>query len=152
MEVIPYLDFTGRCEEALDFYRQAVGATVIFVMRYKDAPPSPDMCSTRDPNKIMHASFKVGDSTIMASDGRADAPTNFKGIVLSLNLCNVPDSQKFFAALAEGGQVHMPLGKTFFSPSFGMLVDRFGVSWMVHVPSMPEPSHATSQQEAHAHA
>jgi PhnB protein len=132
--VQPYLIFGGQCEEAIEFYRQAIGAEVEMVMLHKDSPeaPPPGMLEPGFENKVMHASFRVGGSTIMASDG-CDKGTGFSGFSLSLSVPTEAEADRAFAALSDGGQVTMPLGKTFFSPRFGMLVDRFGVAWIVIV-------------------
>jgi PhnB protein len=136
MKVQPYLNFDGRCEEALEFYRKALSAEVEMLMRFKDNPePQPGMTSPGSENKVMHASFRIGDSTIMASDGRCTGQSKFLGITLSLQPKSEAEADKLFAALSDGGQVQMPLAKTFFSPRFGMVADRFGVSWMVVVMS-----------------
>ena len=136
MQVQPYLFFEGRCDEALEFYRRTLGAEVTMLMRFKDNPePQPGMTSPGSENKVMHASFRVGDSTIMASDGRCTGQSKFQGITLSLLPSTVAEAEKLFAALGDGGQVQMPLTKTFFSPSFGVVADRFGVSWMIVVMS-----------------
>jgi len=136
MQVQPYLFFEGRCEEAIEFYRKALGAKVEMMMRFKDSPEpiQPGMCAPGSEDKVMHASFKVGDSAIMASDGRATGKPVFQGVALSLTVPTEAEADRKFGALADGGQVQMPLGKTFFSPRFGMVADRFGVSWMVIVP------------------
>ena len=136
MQVQPYLFFEGRCEEALEFYRKAVGAEITMLMRMKDSPepPPPGMVPPGSDNKVMHASFTVGQSTLMASDGRASGQPAFKGFSLSLMAADAAEAQRLFTALGEGGQVQMPLGKTFWSPAFGMVEDRFGISWMVQVP------------------
>jgi PhnB protein len=135
MQVQAYLNFNGRCEEALEFYRGAVGAEIELMMRMKESPepPPPGSQPPGMENKIMHASFRIGETTLMASDGRCTGATTFEGITLSLTVADETECKRRFAALAEGGQVHMPLTKTFFSPSFGMLADRFGVPWMVLV-------------------
>jgi PhnB protein len=136
----PYLFFDGRCEEALEFYRSALGAEVLFMMRFKDSPepPQPGGCATPgSENKIMHASVRIGDSTIMASDGRNTGHPNFQGFSLSLKVSNVAQAERLFTAVGNGGQVVMPLTKTFFSPSFGMVNDRFGICWMVLVAQEP---------------
>jgi PhnB protein len=132
MLVQPYLLFNGRCEEALDFYRDTLGVTIEMLMRFKDSPepPSPD-CAPVSGELVMHASFRIGDSVLMASDGQGNDAPDFKGFSLSLTTADVDEAQRKFTALGEGGQVVMPLGRTFFAPGFGMLVDRFGVSWMV---------------------
>lgn len=135
MQVQPYLFFEGRCEEALEFYRQVLDAQVDMLMRFKESPeaPPPGAVAPGSEDKVMHASFRVGDSTLMASDGGCSGRSGFQGITLSLNLGDAAEAERRFAALAEGGEVQMPLGATFWSPAFGMLVDRFGVSWMVNV-------------------
>jgi PhnB protein len=132
MQVHPYLNFDGRCEEALDFYRRALGAEVTMLMRFKEGP-EPGMVSPGFENKVMHARFRIGESTVMASDGRCKGQTNFQGISLSLTAPDDAEAERRFAALADGGKVQMPLTKTFFSSRFGMVADRFGVSWMVIV-------------------
>jgi len=135
MQIQPYLFFDGRCDEAIEFYRTALGAEVGRLMRFKDSPepPSAGMCAPGSENKVMHASFRIGDTTVMASDGRNTGKPNFQGFSLSLDVKDAAEGQRLFAALADGGQIQMPLTKTFFSPLFGMVADRFGVSWMIIV-------------------
>ena len=135
MNIQPYLSFDGRCEEAIEFYKSAVGAKVEFMMRNKESPEQapPGTIPAGNENKIMHVAFRIGDSTVMASDGYCKGNPEFKGIMLSIQADNATDAERMFAALAAGGKVLMPLGKTFWSPCFGMLADRFGVSWMVNV-------------------
>jgi PhnB protein len=135
MQVQPYLFFYGRCEEALDFYKSALGAKVEVMMRFKDSPepPQPGMCKPGSEDKIMHASFRVGDTTLMASDGRCEGKPSFQGISLSVTAKDDGEAERFFTALGTGGQEQMPLTKTFFSSRFGIVADRFGVSWMVVV-------------------
>ena len=133
MQVQSYLMFNGRTEEALEFYKKAIGAKVEMVMRFKDAPEG--QCAPGLENKVMHSSFKVGDTVLMASDGmcNGDAKTEFKGISLTLNPTTEAECERLFNALAEGGQIFQPLIKTFFSPKFGVVTDKFGVNWMVMV-------------------
>ena len=134
MEIQPYLFFDGRCEEALAFYRKTLGAEVKMLMRWKDHPePDPNMSPPNGADKVMHAQFRIGDTTVLASDGRCQGQPKFQGFSLSLTVPNDGEAKRLFGALAEGGQVQMPLAKTFFSSSFGMVADRFGVSWMVYV-------------------
>ena len=135
MQVQPYLFFDGRCEEAVEFYKGALGARVEMLMRFKDAPeqPPPGMVPPGSEAKVMHACLRIGDTALMASDGRCQGHPSFQGFSLSLTAADEAEADRLFAALAEGGQVQMPLGKTFFSPRFGMVADRFGVSWMVVV-------------------
>lgn len=132
--VQPYVFFGGRCEEALEFYRTALGAKVEFLMRYKESPEPapPGMVPPGFENKVMHATFRIGESTLMASDGCAEG-AKFEGFTLSLAVPTEAEANRAFAALSAGGQVRMPLTKTFWSPRFGMLADRFGIGWMVSV-------------------
>lgn len=129
-----HLFFGGRCEEALAFYRTALGAEVSMLMLHKDSPepPPPGMLQPGFENKVMHSEFRIADSTLMASDGCGEGES-FSGFSLSLSVTTEAEADRLFAALADGGQVQMPLGKTFWSPRFGMLTDRFGISWMVNV-------------------
>lgn len=129
----PYLFFDGRCEEALEFYRKALRAEIIAVMRFKESP-EPAMCGAASGDKVMHACFKVGNTTIMASDGRCEGKPKFDGFALSVTAKDEAEASRLFGSLAEGGKVQMPLAKTFYAHSFGMLEDRFGVGWMVIVP------------------
>jgi PhnB protein len=135
MQVQPYLFFDGRCEEAIEFYRKALGAEVTMLMRFKDSPepPQPGTCPPGAGDKVMHMSVRIGETTVLASDGRCLGKPSFQGFSLSLTVPNDAEAERRFAALAEGGQVQMPLTKTFFSSRFGMVADRFGVSWMVYV-------------------
>ncbi len=137
MQVQPYLFFEGRCEEALDFYRTALGAEVVDLMRFKDSPEPlpPGMIPPGSENKVMHASFRVGDTTIMASDGCCANTSSFQGFSLSIDAPDQARAEQLFAALADGGQVQMPMDKTFFASHFGIVSDRFGVSWMIIVAS-----------------
>jgi PhnB protein len=132
--VQPYVFFDGKCEAAIEFYKKALGAEVNMLMRFKDSPePPPPGCGPQDANKVMHAQFQIGKTVIMASDGRASGNPKFEGFALSLSLPTPAEVDKAFNALAIGGKVEMPLAKTFFSARFGMVVDKFGVFWMVLV-------------------
>jgi PhnB protein len=133
MLVQPYLFFEGRCEEAIAFYQKTLGAEVTMLMRFKDSPdpPPPGMVPPGSEDKVMHASLRIGETAVMASDGRCAGQPRFGGISLSLSVADAADADRLFAALGEGGQVQMPIGKTFFSPRFGIVADRFGVSWMI---------------------
>jgi uncharacterized glyoxalase superfamily protein PhnB len=135
MPVQPYLFFEGRCEEALDYYRKALGAEVKALLRYADSPaPCPEgMLPPGNEKKVMHAEFRIGDTTLMGSDGMCSGKTSFQGFSLSLTAPNDAAAKRLFEALADGGEVRMPLGPTFFASSFGMVADRFGVGWMVIV-------------------
>lgn len=135
MQVQSYLFFNGCCEAALDYYRKTLGAEVLMLMRYKDSPDPtpPGMVPPGSENKVMHSSFRIGDTTLMASDGNCSGQPSFGGFSLSLDVPNEAEARKRFEALADGGKVQMPLTKTFFSPCFGMVMDRFGLGWMVIV-------------------
>ena len=137
MQIQPYLFFDGRAEEAIEFYQKALGAKVEMMMRFKENPDPPqDGCAgpPKDAGeKIMHAAFKVGDALVMASDGMCLGKPAFQGFSLTLTVPDEAEADRKFAALAKDDQVQMPLGKTFFSPKFGMVADKFGVSWMVMV-------------------
>ncbi len=130
----PYLFFGGRCEEALEFYRTAIGAQVDFLMRYQESPEPtpPGMLAPGFEKKVMHATFRIGGSTLMGSDGCGEG-AKFEGFSLSLAVPTEAEAHRAFAALSAGGEVKMPLTKTFWSPCFGMLTDRFGLGWMVSV-------------------
>jgi PhnB protein len=132
MQVQPYLFFEGRCQEALEYYRRALGAEVTALMRFKESP-DPEMIQPGSEDKVMHASFRVGETTVLASDGRCGGHPTFQGFALSITVPNEREADRLFAALVDGGQVIMPLTATFFSPRFGMTTDRFGVSGMVYV-------------------
>ena len=134
MQIEPYLFFDGRTEEALEFYKKKLGAKVEFMMRYKENP-DPKYNPPGSDEKVMHSLFRIGDTPVMASDGNCQGKPNFQGFALTLNAANAAEAKQRFEALAEGGQVQMPLGETFFAKNFGMVADRFGVNWMV----MAEP-------------
>ena len=136
--VQPYLFFGGRCEEAIEFYRTALGAEVQMLMRFKESPePHPGLAPGME-DKVMHASFRIGETTLMASDGRCEGAPKFDGFSLSIVVPDEAEADRVFAALGEGGKVEMPLMKTFWAPKFGMLEDRFGVGWMVSVMHKPD--------------
>ncbi len=129
-----YLFFDGKCEEALEFYKKSLGAEVNMLMRYQDSPePPPPGCGPVDARKVMHAQFRIGETVLMASDGRATGNPKFEGFAQALTVKTEADADKAFNALAKGGKVEQPLSKTFFSAKFGMVVDQFGVFWMVMV-------------------
>jgi len=136
MSVQPYLFFGGRCEEALEFYRSALGAEIVMLSRFKDAP-DPGMSQPATAEKIMHASFRVGETLLMASDGRCEGEPQFEGFSLSIVVPDEGVAERAFNALAEGGKVEMPLAQTFWAQKFGMLEDRFGVGWMISVQHKP---------------
>ena len=133
MQVQPYLFFNGRCEEAVEFYRGALGAEVLMSMRFSDSPDPhpPGMVPPGTEHKIMHMSLRIGESVVMASDGASPGAPDFHGFALSLAPATPAEADRLFGQLAQGGTVQMALAKTFFSPCFGMVTDRFGVMWMV---------------------
>ena len=130
MKIEPYLFFDGRCEEAIEFYRRTLGAELVMMMRFKENP-APQMNPPGSAEKVMHASIRIGGATVLASDGDCGGRPNFSGVSLSLTVPTAAEAERKFAALAEGGQVQMPMNQTFFAPRFGMVADRFGVSWMI---------------------
>ena len=132
MQIQPYLFFDGCCDEAIEFYQKALGAKVEMLMRFKEAPDQ-SMISPGSADKVMHSSIKIGDSTMLASDGRNSGKPNFQGFSLTIYAKTEAEADKLFGALGEGGEVRMPMAKTFFSPRFGMLADKFGVGWMILV-------------------
>lgn len=142
MKVQSYLFFEGRCEEALQFYAEALGARTKMLMRFKDNPdPQPaggDGCAgnAASGDKVLHAEFTLGETTLMASDGMASGKPEFKGVGQSITTASDAETKRLFDALADGGQIQLPLARTFFSSAFGMVSDRFGVTWMV-ITEMP---------------
>lgn len=142
MQVFSYLFFDGKADEAIAFYGSALGAKVEGLMRFKEAPEQPDQCDgqVNDPEKVMHANLKIGDTTVLLSDGRCTGQPKFDGFGLALTVRDDHEAKRLFSSLADGGQVQMPLAKTFFSSNFGMVTDRFGVAWMVMVESGGMPS------------
>jgi PhnB protein len=133
MNIQPYLAFDGRCEEALEFYREAIGAEITSLRRFSECPDPmpPDMLPPGSGNKIMHSAFRVAGQELLASDGNCAGKSKFDGFSLALSVADPQTAQRYFEALGHGGQVHQPLIKTFFASSFGVVNDRFGVSWMV---------------------
>jgi PhnB protein len=132
MQVQTYLFFDGRCEEALQFYRSALGAEVTTLMRFKESPDQ-SMISPGSEEKVMHSSFRIGETTLLASDGRNQGQPSFEGFALTLTAPTEAEAERLFTSLSDGGQVQMPLTETFFARRFGMVADRFGVSWMILV-------------------
>jgi PhnB protein len=139
MHVQPYLSFDGKCEEAIEFYKKSLGAEVQMLLRFKDSPEQgpPGSMPPGTENKVMHSTLKIGDSIVMASDCRCQGAPSFGGFSLALETKSDADAERFFGNLANGGQVQMPLTKTFFSSKFGVVADRFGVSWMITVAQNP---------------
>jgi PhnB protein len=137
MQVQPYLNFNGRCEEALQFYSKNLGAKIEMMMRFKDMPGPQQPGMTAPPEKILHAAFRVGDAQLLASDSHCTGKPAFEGIALALTARDDAEAKRLFGALSDGGKVQQPLIPTFFSSSFGMVDDRFGVSWMVMAQKEP---------------
>ncbi|MEW6345712.1 MAG: VOC family protein [Paraburkholderia sp.] len=135
MEIQPYVFFGGRCEEALAFYTEKIGAEVLFKMHYKDAPPDAGHpANPKFDNQVMHASVKVGSTILMVADDCMSESVTHKGFSLSLTADDLAHGEKLFNALAEGGTVNMPWQATFWTEGFGMLTDKFGIGWMVTIP------------------
>lgn len=138
LSVQPYLFFNGRCEEALNFYRDAIGAESQIVMRFKDSPQPHKDATADQGDKVMHATITIGDTMLMASDGQCEGGAKFEGFSLAINVPDESEADRVFNALAKGGKVEMPLTPTFWAPKFGMLEDKFGVGWMVSVQHKPQ--------------
>jgi PhnB protein len=132
MLIQPYLFFDGRCDEAIEFYKKTLGAKTGMIMRWKDAPDK-SMATPANENKVMHSTIRIGDTMVLASDGRNTGNPSFQGFALTISVKDEAEADKLFAALGDGGKVTMPMSKTFFSPRFGMLADKFGVGWMILV-------------------
>jgi PhnB protein len=130
MRVEPYLFFEGRCDEAIAFYRDALGAELLMLMRYREGP-NPEQCAPHSLDGVMHAALRIGDSVLMLSDGFVNGMPRFEGFAVSLTVDDDTRAGKCFDALARGGTIKAPLESTFFSTSFGMVADRFGVTWMI---------------------
>jgi PhnB protein len=130
MNIQPYLFFDGRCEEALEFYQAKLGAKIEMLMRFKENP-EPAANPPGSAEKVMHCAFRIGDTQVLASDGNCSGKASFQGVSLALTTADKAEAERRFAALREGGQVQMPMAETFFSPAFGVVADRFGVSWMI---------------------
>ena len=137
MKVQAYITFGGRCEEALEFYKKSIGAEITSLMRWKESPDNDMKGSPGYEEKIMNASFRIGETELMADDGMGEAPAQFRGVTLAIEVADDAEAKRVFTALGEGGNVTMPLAKTFWTSSFGMLTDKFGVPWMVGVETAP---------------
>lgn len=141
MAIEPYLFFNGRCEEALRFYEHAFEAKIETVARFRQspAPPPEELLPEGWLDKVMHASFLIGDARVMISDGNTDEPAQFRGFALNVNFASEDEARRAFERLSDGGRVDMPIGPTFYAACFGMVTDRFGVQWMVMAPSPHSP-------------
>jgi PhnB protein len=135
MQIQTYLFFEGRCQEALDFYQAKLGAEIQMIMRFRENPDDPEqtMFPPGAEDKVMHASMRIGETTVLLSDGRCNGSPEFGGMSLTLMVPSEAEAERVYKALSEGGQIRMPLRRTFFSPAFGMLTDPFGVGWMIYV-------------------
>lgn len=133
MKVQAYVSFSGRCEEALAFYKKTLGAQITSLMRWKDSPDETMKSPPGYEEKVMNATFRIGETEMMADDGMGEKQTEFKGMALAIEVADDAEAKRVFLALGEGGMVTMPLSKTFWSSSLGMLTDKFGVPWMVNV-------------------
>ena len=137
MKVQAYITFGGRCEEALEFYKKSIGAEITSLMRWKESQDNDMKGPPGYEEKIMNASFRIGETELMADDGMGEAPAQFRGVTLAIEVADDAEAKRVFTALGEGGNVTMPLAKTFWTSSFGMLTDKFGVPWMVGVETAP---------------
>lgn len=136
MNVQAYLSFEGRTQEAIDFYKGALGAQVDVILHFRDAPPEMQ-ANMPNKDKVMHAAFRIGDTQIMASDGQCSGKAVFSGVTLTLNAASNGEAEKMFKALGQGGKVGMAMSETFFAHRFGTVTDKFGVNWMVLNPKQP---------------
>jgi PhnB protein len=133
MNVQHYISFNGRCEEALEFYKKSIGAEVTGLMRWKESPEADMKGPPGYEEKVMNAGFRIGETQLMADDGMGEKSADFKGMTLAIEVADDAEAKRVFTGLGEGGKVTMPLAKTFWTSSFGMLTDKFGVPWMVNV-------------------
>jgi PhnB protein len=133
MKVQAYISYRGRCEEALKFYKKSLGAEITGLMRWKESPDATMKAPPGFDEKVMNASLRIGDTLLMADDSPGEAPSEYKGLTLAIEVADDAEAQRVFTALVEGGKVTMALTKTFWTSSFGMLTDQFGVPWMVNV-------------------
>ena len=133
MKVQACISFSGRCEEALEFYKKSIGAEVTGLMRWKESPDAAMKPPPGFEEKVMNAGFRIGETQLMADDGMGAKQAEFKGMTLAIDVADDAQAKRVFTALGEGGSVQMPLMKTFWTSSFGMLTDKFGVPWMVNV-------------------
>ena len=136
MKVQAYITFDGRCEEALEFYKKSIDAEVTSLMRWKESQDKDMKGPPGYEEKVMNAAFRIGETELMADDGMGDKTTEFKGMTLAIEVADDAEAKRVFTALGEGGNVSMPLAKTFWTSSFGMLTDKFGVPWMVNVAAL----------------
>ncbi len=136
MKVQPYITFGGRCEEALEFYKKSIGAEVTGLMRWRENSDAAMKGPPGYEEKVMNAAFRIGETQLMADDGMGETTAEFKGMTLAIEVADDAEAKRVFTALGVGGKVTMPLAKTFWTSSFGMLTDKFGVPWMVNV-AMP---------------
>ncbi len=132
MQVRPYLFLGGRADEAIAFYEKALGGRLLQRLLYKDSPDNPTT-NTAPAENVMHASLRIGDSTVLLSDGHGAEGARFQGFSLTLSVADDAEVDRRRAALSEGGSVMQAPTKTFFSPRFAMATDRFGVLWIILV-------------------
>ena len=130
-DFVPYLGFDGQCEEAFKFYEKALGGKIVMMMRLADAPPEVPRTPETE-RRVMHARLKVGDRYLMGGDAPQQMFSKPQGFCVSIQVDEAADAERVFAALAEGGKINMPLAPTFWSERFGMLIDKFGIPWMVN--------------------
>lgn len=148
----PYLFFRGHCAEAIDYYKKTLGAEEVMVMRFKDSPEKPPAGKMPEgmDDRIMHAALRIAGAELMMADGMRSGPTDFDCVGVSLSVSGEADVKRIVYALAKDGKVEMPVGKTFFSPCFGGVIDKFGVNWMVLVPQPQEQAQRPAQKQARA--
>ena len=131
MQLNPYLTFNGQCEAAFKFYEQCLGGKIVAMLPHAGTPAE-EHVPAEWRNKIMHARLIVGDDVLMGSDAPPDRYEGSKGFSVTLGVDNPAEAERVFNALAEKGTVQMPIQETFWAVRFGMLVDRFGIPWMIN--------------------
>jgi PhnB protein len=131
MQLNPYLNFNGQCEEAFRFYEQCFGGKIEFMMTHEGSPMA-DQVPKEWGKKIMHARLSVGNQVLLGSDAHGDCYAAPKGFAVSIDVTEPAEADRIFNALAENGTVQMPIQETFWAKRFGMLADRFGIPWMIN--------------------
>ncbi len=131
MRLNPYLNFDGKCAEAFAFYARCLGGQNLAIQTFRESPMA-EHVGPEDQDRVVHARMNVGDTVLMGSDSPSNRSSEAKGFAVSLSVDSAEEAERVFHALAEGGEIHMPIGETFWAVRFGMLLDQFGIPWMVN--------------------